>query len=152
MSASDPLHALHRTIEAVWRIESARVIAGLTRLKKKYTIGPLSNGNISLLTDMAKNAGLPWDLILSAELSHHYKPDPEAYLTAVELLSLKPHEVMMCAAHSDDLHAARSNGLRTGFIYRPKESGPGGKADNAKPGDFDISATDIVDLARQMGA
>lgn len=127
-------------------------VAGLARLKKKYTIAPLSNGNVSLLADMAKNAGLPWDLILSAELARHYKRDRESYLTAVELLSLKPDEVMMTAAHSDDLNAARSYGLRTGFIYRPNEWGPGGKADRAKPGEFDVVATDMLDLASQMGA
>ena len=127
-------------------------VAGLARLKKHFTIAPLSNGNVSLLADMAKNAGLPWDLILSAELARHYKRDPEAYLTAVELLSLKPVEVMMCAAHSDDLRAARSNGLRTGFIYRPNERGPGGKADKAQPGEFDIVATDMLNLASQMRA
>ena len=127
-------------------------VAGLTRLKKKYTIAPLSNGNVGLLNDMAKNAGLPWDLILSAELAKHYKPDREAYLTAVELLGLKPEEVMMAAAHAGDLKAARSFGLRTGFIYRPNERGPGGKADHAKAGEFDIVSSDIVDLAAQMGA
>jgi 2-haloacid dehalogenase len=127
-------------------------VAGLTRLKKKYIIAPLSNGNVSLLTDMAKNAGLPWDLILSAELAKHYKPDREAYLTAVDLLGLKPGEVMMAAAHSGDLRAAASFGLRTGFIYRPNERGPGGKADKAKAGEFDVVSTDIGDLATQMGA
>ena len=127
-------------------------VAGLTRLKKKYTIAPLSNGNVGLLNDMAKNAGLPWDLILSAELAKHYKPDREAYLTAVELLGLKPEEVMMAAAHSGDLTAARSFGLRTGFIHRPNERGPGGRANQAKPGEFDIVSTDIGDLAAQMGA
>jgi len=127
-------------------------VAGLTRLKKKYTIAPLSNGNVGLLNDMAKNAGLPWDLILSAELAKHYKPDREAYLTAVELLGLKPEEVMMAAAHSGDLTAARSFGLRTGFIHRPNERGPGGRANQAKPGEFDIVSNDIVDLAAQMGA
>ena len=127
-------------------------VAGLTRLKKKYIIAPLSNGNVSLLTDMAKNAGLPWDLILSAELARHYKPDREAYLIAVELLGLKPGEVMMAAAHSGDLRAAASFGLRTGFIYRPNERGPGGKADHAKAGEFDVVSTDIGDLAAQLGA
>ena len=87
---------------------------------------------------MAKNAGLQWDLILSAELAKHYKPDREAYMTAVDLLSLKPGEVMMAAAHSGDLRAAASFGLRTGFIYRPNERGPGGKADHARPGEFDV--------------
>ena len=126
-------------------------VAGLARLKKKYTIAPLSNGNVSLLADMAKNAGLPWDLILSAELARHYKPDRESYLTAVELLSLKPEETMMAAAHRGDLQAARSFGLRTGFIHRPKEYGPTRPADTAKPGDFDVVAEDMVDLAEKMG-
>jgi len=126
-------------------------VAGLTRLKKKYIIAPLSNGNVALLTNMAKNAGLPWDLILSAELARHYKPDKEAYLTAVDLLTLKPAEVMMTAAHVGDLAAARSFGLRTGFIYRPNERGPGGRADKAKPGDFDLVASDMLDLASQLG-
>ena len=107
---------------------------------------------MSLLTDMAKNSGLPWDLILSAELAKHYKPDKEAYLTAVELLGLKPEEVMMAAAHSGDLKAARSFGLKTGFIYRPNERGVGGKADQAKAGEFDVVSKDIVDLAAQLGA
>src|ERR1700704_2971790 len=113
-------------------------VAGLTRLKKKYTISPLSNGNVVLLADMAKHAGIPWDLILSAELAKHYKPDREAYLTAVSLLELKPEEVMMCAAHSSDLTSARSFGLRTGFIHRPDEYGPTKKADDAKQGEFDV--------------
>ena len=127
-------------------------VAGLTRLKKKFTIAPLSNGNVSLLADMAKNVGLPWDLILSAELARHYKPDPEAYLLAVELLSLKPEEVMMIAAHRSDLDAARSLGLRTGFIHRPNEYGPTRRADSAKPGDFDVVANDTLDLATKLGA
>jgi len=127
-------------------------VTGLTRLRQKYIIAPLSNGNVSLLLDMAKNAGLPWDTILSAELVKHYKPDREVYLMAAELLSLKPEEVMMCAAHVGDLNAARACGLRTGFIYRPNEYGPGGKADHARAGDFDVVANDIVDLATQLGA
>ena len=127
-------------------------VAGLTRLKKKFSIAPLSNGNVSLLADMAKNAGLPWDMILGAEVARHYKPDREAYLTAVELLSLKPEEVMMTAAHRQDLAAARSFGLRTGFIHRPNEYGPTRQADTAKPGDFDVVASDMLDLASKMGA
>jgi 2-haloacid dehalogenase len=127
-------------------------VAGLARLKKKYTIAPLSNGNVALLADMAKNAGLPWDLILSAELARHYKPDREAYLTAVSLLELKSDEVMMCAAHRNDLAAARSFGLRTGFIHRPKEYGPTREGDDAKLGDFDVVSSDIGDLAGKLGA
>jgi 2-haloacid dehalogenase len=125
-------------------------VAGLTRLKKQFTIAPLSNGNVSLLADMAKSAGLPWDLILSAELARHYKPDREAYLTAVELLSLKPEEVMMTAAHRGDLDAARSFGLRTGFVQRPNEYGPTRRGDTAKQGDFDVVASDMLDLASKM--
>jgi 2-haloacid dehalogenase len=127
-------------------------VAGLTRLKKKYIIAPLSNGNVALLTDMGKHAGLPWDLILSAELARHYKPDREAYLTAVSLLEVKPEEVMMCAAHTIDLTAARGCGLRTGFIYRPDEFGAAGKADRAKAGDFDVVASDMADFAAKLGA
>ena len=127
-------------------------VPGLVQLRKRFTIAPLSNGNVSLLVDMAKSAGLPWDLILSAELARHYKPDREAYLTAVELLSLKPEEVMMTAAHRGDLDAARSFGLRTGFIHRPKEYGPNRRADTAKQGDFDVVASDMVDLESKMMA
>jgi len=127
-------------------------VAGLTRLRKKYTIAPLSNGNVALLADMAKNAGIPWDLILSAELAKHYKPDREAYLTAVSLLELKPEEVMMCAAHRGDLMSARGFGLRTGFIHRPLEYGPARKADEAKPGDFDVVSSSMTDLAAKLGA
>ena len=126
-------------------------VAGLTRLKKKYLIAPLSNGNVALLTDMAKHAGLPWDAILGAELVRHYKPDREVYLSAADFLGVKPEEVMMTAAHSGDLRAARECGLRTGFIYRPNEYGQGGRADKAKAGDYDVVSTDAIDLAAQMG-
>jgi len=133
-------------------------VAGLTRLKKKFTIAPLSNGNIALMASLAKFGGLPWDAILGSELVRHYKPDREVYVSAYELLDLKPQEVMMCAAHAGDLRAASGNGLRTGFIHRPNEFGlPGalgaaGVADQAKPGDFDIVSESIIDLAQQMGA
>jgi 2-haloacid dehalogenase len=129
-------------------------VEGLTRLKKKYVIAPLSNGNIALMTNLAKFGGLPWDAILGAELARHYKPDREVYVSAYYYLDLKPGEVMMCAAHAPDLRAARSNGLRTGFIYRPNEygNGPVGVPDKAKPGDFDVVSASITDLAQQMGA
>ena len=129
-------------------------VEGLIRSKKKYVIAPLSNGNIALMTNLAKFGGLPWDAILGAELARHYKPDREVYVSAYYYLDLKPEEVMMCAAHARDLQAARSNGLRTGFIYRPNEfgNGPVGVPDKAKPGDFDVVAVSIIDLARQMGA
>jgi 2-haloacid dehalogenase len=129
-------------------------VEGLTRLKKKYVIAPLSNGNIALMANLAKFAGLPWDAILGSELVQHYKADKEVYISAPYFLGLKPEEVMMCAAHISDLKAARSNGLRTAFIYRPEEygNGPVGVADEAKPGDFDIVSVSAVDLASQMGA
>jgi 2-haloacid dehalogenase len=128
-------------------------VEGLTRLKKKYVIAPLSNGNIALMTNLAKFGGLPWDAILGSELARHYKPDREVYASASYFLDLKPEEVMMCAAHAPDLQAARGNGLRTGFIYRPKEfgNGPVGVPDKAKPGDFDVVSTSMIDLAQQLG-
>ena len=125
-------------------------VAGLSVLRQKYIIAPLSNGNVALLTNMAKRAGLPWDLVLSAELARHYKPDREVYLTAVSLLGLEPREVMMCAAHRGDLHAAAECGLRTAFIHRPDEFGEVRKADEARPGEFDVVARDISDLASQL--
>ena len=127
---------------------------GLTRLKKKYVIAPLSNGNIALMTNLAKVGGLPWDVILGSELVRHYKPDREVYVSAYQYLDLKPAEVMMCAAHTSDLQAARGCGLRTGFIYRPNEFGGGmaGVPHKANPGDFDVVSTSIIDLANQMGA
>jgi 2-haloacid dehalogenase len=129
-------------------------VTGLTRAKAKYVIAPLSNGNLALMTSLAKFAGLPWDVILGAEIAKHYKPDREVYVSAYDSLDLKPHEVMMCACHASDLRAARTNGLRTGFIYRPDEygDGPVGVPDKANPGDFDVVSVNIVDLAQQMGA
>ena len=129
-------------------------VEGLSRLKRKYIISPMSNGNVALMTNLAKFGGLPWDVILGSDLVKHYKPDREMYLSAPFFLDLKPEEVMMCAAHASDLRAARSCGLRTGFIYRPNEFGDGsvGVPDKAKPGDFDVVSDSIIDLAQQMGA
>jgi 2-haloacid dehalogenase len=128
-------------------------VEGLGRLKKKYVISPMSNGNVALMTQLAKFGGLPWDVILGSDLVKHYKPDREMYLSAPFYLDLKPEEVMMCAAHVPDLQAARSNGLRTAFVYRPNEygGGPAGVPDKAKPGDFDVVSGSIIDLAHQMG-
>ena len=129
-------------------------VEGLTRLKNKYIISPMSNGNVALMTKLAKFGGLPWDVVLGSDLVQHYKPDREMYLSAPFYLDLKPEEVMMCAAHADDLQAARSCGLRTGFIYRPDEFGGGsaGTPAKAKPGDFDVVSVSIIELAQQMGA
>jgi 2-haloacid dehalogenase len=126
-------------------------VEGLTRLKERYVIAPLSNGNVALLVSMAKRAGLPWDLILSAELVRHYKPDPETYLMAPELLDLHPEQVMMVAAHPHDLRAARENGLRTAYVPRPLEFGPGREAD-PPDSSFDLVADDFVELAEKLGA
>lgn len=128
-------------------------VEGLTRLKKKYIISPMSNGNVALMTNLAKFGGLPWDVILGSDLVQHYKPDREMYLSAPFYLDLKPEEVMMCAAHAPDLQSARKYGLRTGFIYRPNEfgGGPVGVPDKAKPSDFDVVSPSIIDLAQQMG-
>jgi 2-haloacid dehalogenase len=127
-------------------------VAGLARLRKRYVIAPLSNGNVALLTDMAKHSGIPWDAILGAELVRHYKPDREVYLSAADFLGVRSAEVMMVAAHVDDLRAARGAGLRTGFIERPNEFGPARRADQAGPGDFDVVSRDLLDLASKMGA
>jgi 2-haloacid dehalogenase len=127
-------------------------VAGLTRLKKKFIIAPLSNGNISLMTDLAKFGGLPWDCILGAELVHHYKPDREVYQSAADILDVKPADVMMVAAHLGDLRAAKGVGLRTAFVTRPHEFGPDGKPDLKADASVDVSATDFNDLAKKMGA
>jgi 2-haloacid dehalogenase len=127
-------------------------VAGLTRLKKRFIIAPLSNGNISLMTDMAKRAGLPWDCILGAELVRHYKPDREVYQSAAYLLDLAPVDVMMVAAHLGDLRAAKSSGLQTAFVPRPLEFGPGGKPDLKADASVDLTAQDFNDLAAQLGA
>ena len=127
-------------------------VRGLHRLRSQYLITTLSNGNVSLLTNMAKNAGMPWDCILSSELAGHYKPDPEVYLMAAELLSLPPSRVMMVAAHKSDLRAAQRVGLKAAFVARPFERGPGRTVDTSPEPDFDYWASDLEDLAEQLGA
>ena len=125
-------------------------VAGLTRLKKKFVIAPLSNGNVSLLTDVAKFGSLPWDLIIGADLSKHYKPDREVYLTAASLLERQPQQIMMVAAHQDDLKAARGVGFRTAFVPRPKE-GPNGDHRPIEPG-WDLVVNDFNELATKLSA
>jgi len=124
--------------------------AGLARLKRRHVIATLSNGNVALLTNMAKHAGLPWDCILSAEVVRHYKPDPETYLGAADLLGVRPGELMMVAAHKDDLHAARACGLQTAFVARAREYGPAVTVDVSRDPAFDLHARDFNDLARQL--
>lgn len=127
------------------------VVAGLTRLKKRFTICTLSNGNIALLTHMAKRAGLPWDCILSAEVFHAYKPDPATYLGVARVFDLPPDQVMLVAAHHDDLAAARDCGLQTAYIERPLEFGAKHPKDvSPQPGNT-WHARDLMALADQLG-
>ena len=127
-------------------------VSGLTRLKRKFIIAPLSNGNIALITNMAKHAGLPWDCVLGAELVRHYKPDPDVYFSAADFLGLPRGDVVMVAAHLRDLRAAKAEGLRTAFVVRPDEFGPEGKPDLVPDDSVDISATSFDDLASRLGA
>jgi len=126
-------------------------VTGLRRLKTRYIIATLSNGNVALLTNMAKHSDLPWDLILSAELFHHYKPDPEVYQGAAALLGLEPQDVLMVAAHQGDLRAAQAVGMKTAFVPRPLESGPDNVPDLTFEPTFDFVARDFGELANQLG-
>jgi 2-haloacid dehalogenase len=126
-------------------------IAGLTRLRTRFTIGTLSNGNVALLVNMAKHAGLPWDMVFSAELFRHYKPDTETYLGAAALLGLPPGAVMLAAAHPSDLSAARTLGLRTAYISRPAEYGPKPPRDRSTETGWDYTVTSIPELADCLG-
>ena len=123
---------------------------GLQLLKRRFVIGTLSNGNIELLVNMAKNARLPWDVVFSAESFHHYKPDPETYLGAASLLGCAPGELMLVAAHKDDLFAARACGLRTAFVRRPLEYGTARRADLKPESAFDFNVGDFIQLAERM--
>jgi len=128
------------------------VIEGLTRLKKRLIIAPCSNGNIALMVNIAKRAGLPWDCILGAETARAYKPMPEAYRASCRQLGLPVSQVMMVAAHNGDLKAAKAQGLATAFVPRPAEHGPGQTTDLvADRTCVDIAATDFVDLAAKLG-
>ncbi len=126
-------------------------VAGLQRLKSRYIIGTLSNGNVGLLTRMAKHAGLPWDVVLGAETARAYKPQPQAYLASAELLNLAPSRVMLVAAHNGDLAAAASTGLRTAFVARPAEYGPHQKRDFKADRDWDVVTDSFTALAKAMG-
>jgi len=128
-------------------------VEGLKRLKTRFIIAPCSNGNIALMVNMAKRAGLPWDCILGAETARAYKPMPEAYLASCRQLGLAPGSVMMVAAHNNDLKAAKAQGLKTAFVARPTEHGPGQTTDlKADPTCVDVPARDFVDLAARLGA
>ena len=134
-------HRLHAWPDAV---------AGTVRLHRRCITAPLSNGNVSLLIDLARFNGLPWDMIFGAEVSRHYKPDPETYLGACRMLSLAPAEVMLCAAHNDDLQAAQRLGLRTAFVARPTEYGPHQRQDFEATGPWDHVVGGIDELAERL--
>ena len=125
-------------------------VPGLTELKKNYVISPLSNGNVALLVNMAKYGGLPWDTVLSAELAQHYKPDPEAYQSTSEFLGFPIEEIMMVAAHKNDLKSAKGQGMMTGYIPRPKEHGPNTTVDSNPEDYIDIIGENFVDFANKM--
>jgi len=127
-------------------------VPGLKRLKKRCAIATLSNGNVSLLVDMARHAGLPWDCVLSGEIFNHYKPDREVYLGAARLLGVAPGELMMVAAHKSDLDAAAAAGLKTAFVQRPREFGDPAKKDVTPEQRFDLNVKDFAELARAFGA
>ena len=125
-------------------------VNGLHRLKERFVIGTLTNGNLALMVDVARHAGLPWDVLFCADLFQHYKPDPQVYLGACRLLGLPPSEVMLCAAHNYDLRAARALGFRTAFIPRPTEYGPAQRKDLDAEEDWDLIAGDLEDLGRRL--
>lgn len=126
-------------------------VAGLARLKRRFVIGTLSNGNVALLVAMARHAALPWDVIFSAETFRAYKPDPRTYDGAAAMLRLSPAEVMLVAAHNDDLAAAKARGLATGFVRRATEYGLAQAKDLRAEGPWDVVAEDFLDLADQLG-
>ncbi len=126
-------------------------VEGLTRLKQRFIIATQSNGNIALMVNMAKNAGLPWDVILGSEVVRHYKPCPDAYINCADALGLPPESCMMTAAHNNDLVAASQQGFRTAFVLRPAEHGPDQATDTKAEHDFDYVADSFTDLADQLG-
>ena len=126
-------------------------IPGLLRLKKNYLIAPLSNGSLTLLAGMAKRAGIPWDFVFSSDMHKAYKRDPKVYQNAIALLGLEPGEVMMGAAHNDDLEAARAQGMRTAYINRPTEYGADQSKDFEAASDWDIITDHVGGIADVMG-
>ncbi len=126
-------------------------VEGLTRIKTRHTICTLSNGNLGLLANMAKRAALPWDCILSAEVFRAYKPDPSTYLGVADVFDVSPGEVMLAAAHQDDLDAARECGLQTAYVERRDEFGADRPKDVSPDPANAVHAKDIVDLAKQLG-
>ncbi|KWI34287.1 haloacid dehalogenase type II [Burkholderia stagnalis] len=126
-------------------------VAALSRLKQRFIIAPLSNGNIRLMVDIAKRAGLPWDAILGAEVVRMYKPSPQVYIDTVDILGLAPAEVCLVAAHNGDLGAARRCGLTTAFVKRPTEHGPNQTTDLRAADAWDFEVDDLGELATKLG-
>src|SRR5258705_6451201 len=126
-------------------------VPGLTRLKRRFALATLSNGNVALIVNMARHAGLPWDAVLGAEVARHYKPQPQAYLTTAAMLGLEPRQCLMVAAHNNDLAAAEKVGFRTAFVKRPTEHGPGQTKDLAASQAWDVVADSFTDLAARLG-
>jgi len=124
---------------------------GLSRLRKQYVLAALSNGGFALLTHLIKEAAIPFDCVLSAELCEHYKPDREVYMMAARLLDVRPEEIMMVAAHKWDIEGAKAAGLRTAFVERPLEKGPNGRADRLSDVNVDVGAHDFLELAKNLG-
>jgi 2-haloacid dehalogenase len=128
------------------------VLEGMARLKRRFVLASLSNGNVALMVDMGRRAGLPWDAILGAEVARAYKPQPEAYDSAARMLALDPRQCLMVAAHPTDLAAAATRGFRTAYIHRPLERGPGRGAKRPAAGTFDYQVDDFIGLADALGA
>jgi 2-haloacid dehalogenase len=128
------------------------VVAGMARLKRRFILASLSNGNVSLMVDMSRRGGLPWDVILGAEVARAYKPSPEAYDSAARMLALQPAECLMVAAHPTDLAAAATRGFRTAYVHRPLERGPGREARRPAEGAFDYAVDGFGELAEQLSA
>ncbi|MEE2693927.1 MAG: haloacid dehalogenase type II [Pseudomonadota bacterium] len=126
-------------------------VTGMNRLKTKFTLASLSNGNVALIVNMAKRSQIPWDTILGAEVVGHYKPEPQAYTKSVELLGIKPSQTLMVAAHNSDLAAASAVGLKTAFVRRPNEYGPSQSPDTTPTADYNFVAEDLIHLAEQLG-
>lgn len=144
-------HEIEELSRAWHRLDPwADSVPGLTRIKKNYIIGPLSNGNTSLLLNMAKDAGIPWDVIIGSDITRIYKPHPDSYRKTAATLGLHPGEVLFVAAHNADLDSARAAGLATAFITRPTEHGATQTTDLEPTDDWDFSALDITDLAAQL--
>jgi 2-haloacid dehalogenase len=125
-------------------------VEGMARLKRGYSLASLSNGNVALIVNMARRAGLPWDVVLGGEVARAYKPDPAVYDGAARMLALEPAECLMVAAHPADLRAAARRGLRTAYVHRPLEQGPGREAARPAPGTFDYQVDGFDELAEAL--